>query len=97
VWTQIATATDESRILRLGLAWQQALGDARPGFAGEIRKEGVLLEPRAALPAILLLCAGGRRPADHRQADRQPASGGSLVGGRQARPAGLPRQPGAWR
>jgi len=50
VWTQIATATDESRISRLGLAWQQALGDARPGFAGEIRKEGVLLEPRAALP-----------------------------------------------
>jgi hypothetical protein len=49
-WMQIATAADESRISRLGLAWQQALADARPGFAGEIRKEGVLLEPRGALP-----------------------------------------------
>jgi hypothetical protein len=49
-WMQIATAADESRITRLGLAWQQALADARPGFAGEIRKEGALLEPRGALP-----------------------------------------------
>jgi hypothetical protein len=50
VWTQIATAADESRLSRLGLAWQQALADARQAYAGEIRKEGVLLEPRAALP-----------------------------------------------
>ena len=49
-WIQIATAADKSRISRLGLAWQQALADARPGFAGEIRQEGVLLEPRGALP-----------------------------------------------
>jgi hypothetical protein len=49
-WMQIATTADESRLSRMGLAWQQALADARPGFAGEIRKEGVLLEPRAALP-----------------------------------------------
>ena len=49
-WMQIATAADESRIARLGLAWQQALADAKPGFAGEIRKEGVLLDPRGALP-----------------------------------------------
>ena len=49
-WMQIATAADESRISRLGLAWQQALSDAKPGFAGEIRKEGVLLDPRGALP-----------------------------------------------
>jgi hypothetical protein len=49
-WKQIATAADESRIGRLGLAWQSALADARRGFAGEIRKEGALLEPRAALP-----------------------------------------------
>jgi hypothetical protein len=49
-WTQIATTADESRISRLGLAWQQALADAKMGFLGEIRKEGVLLEPRAAQP-----------------------------------------------
>ena len=49
-WTQIATAEDESRIARIGLAWQSALADARRGFAAEIRREGPLLEPRAALP-----------------------------------------------
>ena len=49
-WMQIATTADELRLSRLGLAWQQALADAKPGFAGEIRKEGIVLEPRAALP-----------------------------------------------
>ena len=50
VWMPIATAADKSRISRIGLAWQSALADARPRFAGEIRKEGALLEPRAAQP-----------------------------------------------
>lgn len=49
-WMQIATAADESRISRLGLAWQQALTEAKRSFAGDIRREGVLVEPRAALP-----------------------------------------------
>jgi hypothetical protein len=49
-WKAVATAADEDRIARLGLAWQQALADAQKGFAGEIRKEGVLLRPRASLP-----------------------------------------------
>ena len=49
-WKQIATAADESRIARIGLAWQSALGDARRGFAGDINREGALLQPRAALP-----------------------------------------------
>lgn len=49
-WMQVATAADESRVSRLGLAWQQALADAKPGFAGDVRREGVVLEPRAALP-----------------------------------------------
>ncbi|WP_309662640.1 DUF4893 domain-containing protein [Sphingomonas sp.] len=49
-WTQIATTADETRISRLGLAWQQALAEAKPGFAGDIRREGVLLDPRGALP-----------------------------------------------
>jgi hypothetical protein len=49
-WMQIATAADESRLARVGLAWQSALADAHRSAAGEIRKEGALLEPRAALP-----------------------------------------------
>ncbi|HUE79183.1 MAG TPA: DUF4893 domain-containing protein [Sphingomicrobium sp.] len=49
-WMQIATAADESRIARIGLAWQSALADAQRRFAAEIRREGELLEPRAAQP-----------------------------------------------
>ena len=50
-WMAIATADDEDRIDRLGLAWQSALADARRGgFADQVRAEGALLEPRAALP-----------------------------------------------
>ena len=49
-WKQIATDADESRIGRLGLAWQEALADTRRGFADEVRKERELLQPRAALP-----------------------------------------------
>lgn len=50
VWRQVATAADQDRIARLGLAWQSALADARRGFGDQIRKEGALLKPRAALP-----------------------------------------------
>ena len=50
-WKQIATAADEARIARLGLAWQEALADARraasPARSGQ---EGELLDPQAALP-----------------------------------------------
>jgi len=49
VWKQVATDADEDRIARLGLAWQEALADARKGFADDIRKEGVLLRPRSSL------------------------------------------------
>ncbi|HEU5285372.1 MAG TPA: DUF4893 domain-containing protein [Sphingomicrobium sp.] len=49
-WMEIATAADESRLARIGLAWQSALADARRRHAAEIRREGALLEPRAALP-----------------------------------------------
>lgn len=48
-WRQVATDADEDRIARLGLAWQEALADAHRGFADEVRKEGVLLRPRASL------------------------------------------------
>ena len=49
-WKQVATTADESRIGRLGLAWQDALADARRSNAADVRREGRLLEPRAALP-----------------------------------------------
>ena len=49
-WKQIATEADESRIGRLGAAWDEALADAGRSFAGEIRTEGALLDPKAALP-----------------------------------------------
>ena len=48
-WKLVATDADEDRIARLGLAWQEALADARKGYADEIRKEGVLLRPRSSL------------------------------------------------
>ena len=49
-WKQVATAVDEDRLARLGLAWQEALADARKTNEGDIRREGALLRPRAALP-----------------------------------------------
>ena len=49
-WKKLATAADEDRLMRLDSAWQQALTEAGKSFSAEIRKEGVLLKPRAALP-----------------------------------------------
>ena len=49
-WKSVATAADEDRIARLGLAWQQALAEARDSHARDVRAEGQLLEPRAGLP-----------------------------------------------
>ena len=49
-WKQVATAADEDRIERLGLAWQEALAEANRVAAREVRSEGVLLRPRAGLP-----------------------------------------------
>jgi hypothetical protein len=49
-WRKLATAADEERLSRLDSAWQQALTEAGRNFAGEIRKEGVLLKPHSALP-----------------------------------------------
>ena len=49
-WTAVATAADQSRINRLGLAWQQSLMEARPRYRREIAAEGNLLEPLARLP-----------------------------------------------
>ena len=49
-WKALATAADKDRIARLGLAWQQALDDANKTNAGDVRREGKLLLPRAGLP-----------------------------------------------
>ena len=50
IWRSVATVADQDRLARLGLAWQQALQDARKGNAAAVDAEGALLEPRAALP-----------------------------------------------
>jgi uncharacterized protein DUF4893 len=49
-WKAVATDADEDRLARLGLAWQEALADARKTDPGEVAKERKLLLPRAALP-----------------------------------------------
>ena len=49
-WKSVATAADEDRLARLGLAWQDALAEAKKSNAAEIRREGKLLMPRASLP-----------------------------------------------
>jgi hypothetical protein len=49
-WKSVATAADEDRLARLGLAWQQALDDAKRSNAGDVRRERKLLLPRPALP-----------------------------------------------
>jgi hypothetical protein len=49
IWKHVATAADQDRLARLGLAWQDALADARKTNEVDIRREGALLRPRAAL------------------------------------------------
>ena len=49
-WKTVATDADEDRISRLGLAWQEALDEARKSNGADVRREGALLRPRAALP-----------------------------------------------
>ena len=49
-WKGVATAEDKDRLSRLYGAWQEALDDARKSNLADIRREGKLLQPRAALP-----------------------------------------------
>jgi hypothetical protein len=49
-WRKLATAADQARLARIESAWQQALTEASKNNSAEIRKEGVLLKPHAALP-----------------------------------------------
>ena len=75
LWKAVATASDQSRINRLGLAWQQSLMEAQPRYRREIAAEGDLLKPLARLPRpeptpgsyncrmISIGKSGGRSPA----------------------------------
>jgi hypothetical protein len=49
-WKGVATAADKDRLARLGLAWSEALDEAKRTNASDIRREGKLLMPRSALP-----------------------------------------------
>jgi hypothetical protein len=48
-WKAVATPADQDRLARLGLAWQEALEEAKKANPGEVAKEGKLLLPRTAL------------------------------------------------
>jgi hypothetical protein len=50
VWRAVATDADESRLARLGLAWQEALAEANKTNPSDVRKEGKILLPRGSLP-----------------------------------------------
>lgn len=49
-WKSVATAADQDRLARLGLAWQEALADARKSNPTEVSREAKLLLPRSGLP-----------------------------------------------
>jgi Domain of unknown function (DUF4893) len=49
-WKGVANAEDQDRLSRLGAAWQEALADAAKSNGSDIRREGKLLVPGAALP-----------------------------------------------
>jgi hypothetical protein len=49
VWKGVVTQADQDRLSRLDAAWQQGLTEAGKNFSAEIRKEGALLKPHAAL------------------------------------------------
>jgi hypothetical protein len=49
-WKHIATPADQDRLARLGLAWSEALADAKKSNPGDVRSEGRLLLPRSSLP-----------------------------------------------
>lgn len=48
-WKAVATAADEDRIQRIGLAWEMGLKEAQRSDPRDVRAEGDLLKPRAAL------------------------------------------------
>jgi hypothetical protein len=49
-WKAVATDADEDRLARLGLAWQEALAEAKKSNPADVAREDKLLLPRSALP-----------------------------------------------
>ena len=49
-WKQVATDADEDKLSRIAAAWRDGLAEVQRNHAGEVRREGVLLRPQAALP-----------------------------------------------
>lgn len=49
VWKAVATPADQDRLARLGLAWQEALDEAKRANGADVAKEGKLLLPRSGL------------------------------------------------
>jgi len=49
-WKAVATPADKDRLARLGLAWQEALDEAKKSDPSDVRRDGKLLLPRSALP-----------------------------------------------
>ena len=75
-WKSLATAADKDRLARLGLAWQEALDDAKRNNAADVNREGGLLLPRSALPRPDLHAWQLQLPPD--QARQGFAQGGCL-------------------
>ena len=48
-WKAVAMTDDQDRIARMGLAWEEALADAKKSDSAEIAHEGKLLLPRSGL------------------------------------------------
>ena len=55
IWKHVATPADQDRLARLGLAWQEALAEAKKTNAADVRREGKLLH------AARRACRGRRR------------------------------------
>ena len=49
-WKAVATAEDQDRLARLGLAWEEAVAEARKSNPSDVSREGKLLLPRSGLP-----------------------------------------------
>lgn len=50
IWKAVATPADQDRLARLGLAWQEALDEAKRVNPADVAREGKLLLPRSGLP-----------------------------------------------
>jgi hypothetical protein len=49
LWKAVATPADQDRLARLGLAWQEALDEAKRANPADVAREGKLLLPRSGL------------------------------------------------